>query len=154
MKGQYSGSESTPSKHERPAARSNKRLDLEDGIDDAPTYVDTNTQNTLSQEEYDELLNATNLPSREDSTLLDQKGRSKTGDEAGKIISDSMLKEKELIKPVASIGAKTKKRAATVVHDEEEQVLGQHQKPSTDAKKAQTKKAKKIKISFENEEDD
>ena len=153
MKGQYSGSESTPSKHERPAARSNKRLDLEDGIDDAPTYVDTNTQNTFSQEEYDELLNATNLPSREGSTLLDQKGGSKTGDEAGKIISDSTLKEKELTKPVASIGAKTKKRTATVVHDEE-QVLGQHQKPSTDAKKAQTKKAKKIKISFENEEDD
>ena len=154
LREQYGGSESTPAKHQRPVARSNKRLDLEDGVDDAPTYVDEVTRDTLSKEEYDELSKPNNLPGTEDGNCPEDQGGSTTGEEVTEILNDPLLKRKDLVTPVASIGAKTKKRSAAVIDREEAEHRGQYPELLSRVKKAKVKKATKIKVSFENDEDE
>ena len=135
-------------------ARSNKRLDLEDGVDDAPIFVDANTSNTLSQDEYDRLLQRSTLqseiacnPSKDGGGLDDEK-------EAFKSFNPSPFEEGGTVTKIGTIGGKRKKRTATVVRSIEEEHPDHSKKPSEDAKRAQTRKPKKIKVSFEADENE
>jgi len=153
MKGAYSGP--SDGRHEREIARPKGARDPNADEDDAPTYVDEETNQPLSKEEYAALVK---------------------GDEADASTEDIQEQDnalsKETSKPaekekVASIGAARKRKVGKIVggtdEDEEDSVGSKQQstaalerKTDGETKKSDAskpkKKGKKIKLSFNDDE--
>lgn len=149
LRGEHGGGE--PARHERPIARP-KKPTREGEEDDQPTYVMEDSQDTLSQVEYEALVKqsgrgqegGTDLPS---STT--EESRYKI---AGSIDETDPNQGPPVKQCVAAIGGSTKRKLAKVVGDENDGVTKSEQEgflqQPKQPKQMKTKKAKKAKLSF------
>ena len=149
LKGQYGGLEEA-TKQEQSLERPKKRLIPENDADDAPTYVDISTHETLSKEAYDALQELGGMSSggHKESTSTEAAPKD---DGIATDLSSKLTVNQSSLTAVASIGSKVKKRMATVVRDSEEEGSEQPRSARNGAERARMKQRKKIKISFENE---
>ncbi|KAB8077772.1 hypothetical protein BDV29DRAFT_167789 [Aspergillus leporis] len=137
----------TSGRLERPVARP-QRLQKDHDDDDEPTYVDEESNEVISKEEYEALVRDSNKeakdtgkeePDQEQTACQDNK-EGKTSPEKGAPVSKQNM---------AEIGGPKKRKQAKVIGEEE---------PPTESKDTQTKvtgsrepkqKKKKIKLSFD-----
>jgi hypothetical protein len=151
IKAQIGGEDGDPDRHARQLARPKRARNDDD--DDGPTYVDEESHDNVSKEDYEKLLKGDEVKSLEsgklevDSTHKDE--QDPKDDQARVEIPSNGKKE-----AVASIGVASKRKQVKVVGDgpEDSDVATEKQKnsvkPSIDMKKS-TKKAKKVKLSFD-----
>lgn len=159
LREQNSGS-SADRRHERPVARARKPK--ADDADDAPAYVDENSNETLSKAEYEAMLKT------ESKSVEGEAGGAKnvTEDETPGVtgeltgtepkVAGTLPEEekKESSTKEATVGNKKRKSAKVIGNDEEDQDDEQAPKVSTPSKKQkQKKKGKPIKLSFDDEEE-
>jgi hypothetical protein len=145
LRGQARGNIDDPDRHINPTALSKAPKRLENDEDDAPTYVVEGSNNTMSKEEYENLVNG---KSEENET----KGLEAQQTEPG---SKNPSELSKAVQKVAEVGVMSKKRKAMRVGDEEEE--DDAPKKATDKKsKSSSKKAKSksktVKLSFEDDE--
>lgn len=143
-----------PARHECPLARPRKHKTSDDD-DDEPTYVDGNSQNTISKIDYDTLMNPKKLEKEETSASSSRRSQSLQMEDHATIGNDH-LDEIPPSQLKASIGGNPKKRLAKVIGDDGKSA---HSSPngippaldsgSISKSKKKEKKAKKIKLSFE-----
>ncbi|KAI9813562.1 MAG: hypothetical protein M1826_002475 [Phylliscum demangeonii] len=149
-------------RHERPAARP-KRLRTDDE-DDAPTYVDGDTNEVVTQAEYDALLHQT--PAALDEKIAGSKedeestaGRQGAGEvsAAGEVTAASAIAAPGPVN-LAAVGDRRKKRRAKVIGGvgAEEVVVATAQgdvdlvlPPPKQLRPSQKKATKKVKLSFD-----
>ena len=135
-------------RHEHPVPRP-KRL-KQDDEDDAPTYVVEDSNDTLSKAEYEGLLagkevnNDSNSEERDHSTDAKDASDDRHGEENSK--RDAVANTDR----VAEAGKLQKKRkVGKVVGGEEEEAVDDKKPSNSDATKKPRKKAKAIKLSFD-----
>ncbi|KAJ6102802.1 hypothetical protein N7486_005229 [Penicillium sp. IBT 16267x] len=134
LRGQYSGD--TSGRLERPAARNKKLRDPKDEEDDEPVYVDEESNEVITKEEYKALVE----PPKDNETNTKDPSTA----EGHKKPAEPITKQSNL----TEAGAQRKRKQAKVV--------GEENKPESEAPVAQEKpkkpkKAKKIKLSFDEE---
>ncbi len=141
------------SRHERPLARPKKQVQ-EGETEDQPTYVVEDSQDTLSKAEYEALVAANNADQQSDN---DMPSSAKVRDsiEEAELGKGGATRESAAMKQqVAGIGCSTKRRLAKVVGEKEEEE-DEAAPDMTDSgkkdKKVGVKKAKKMKLSFDEE---
>ena len=123
--------------------------------DDAPTYVDEESHDTLTKAEYDALMNRNDEGA---SQVKDVKEGDVTDSANGAAISTINTEEQAINIPhqakkevIATIGSAGKRRIAKVVgEDPEGDQDKEDRNPATVVKKA-TKPRKKVKLSFDEE---
>ncbi|MCJ1402751.1 hypothetical protein MMC11_005972 [Xylographa trunciseda] len=146
LKNEYGGGNSD--RHERPSARPRKQKHSEDD-EDEPTYVDEDSNDTLTKAEYEAILKEEQVMSEEQhSESLELHNDSKITHDAAVNIANETSTRKEL---VAAIGGTGKRRVAKVIGDDDLDQNGQELVPETKAGKRSSKKPKKIKLSFNDE---
>ena len=152
LKSEYQGGD--PARHERPPARPRKHV-REGEDDDQPTYVLEGSQNTLSKAEYEALmgvsrdckLEGTEAASSPQLVHVDDK-RVGTKTE----ISDDTGTANQ---KTASIGCLNKRRLAKIIAEDDDRPESIADEDSTQIiKKPKVKKAKKVKLSFDEEAPD
>jgi len=148
-------------RHERPIARPRRARDPDAEADDEPTYVDESTNHTLSKEEYAELVGG----GKEDANDGEKdggQGRDVVEGEVGEKVVGAAEKEK-----VAAIGVGRKRKAGKVVGSGEDDDGGKEKPTSAHSGEKEEKisvegtrktggpkkKGKKIKLSFNDEEE-
>ena len=137
MKGQYGGSSD---RHEHPVARPKKQRD--DSEDDEPTYVDEQSHDTISKEDYAKMLN----PESEKPPNATEGGAGTKEDPSNHdTATEAPRKAVE-----ASVGNKKRRLAKAVGTTEGEPVEDAADRPKKTAKKA-GKKTQKVKLSFDDE---
>jgi hypothetical protein len=145
LRGQARGNIEDPDRHVNPTALSKAPKRLENDDDDAPMYVLEGSNNTMSKEEYENMVNG---KSEDDETkgleAQQTEPRSKNPTELSKAVQN-----------VAEVGVMSKKRKATRVRDEEEEddtpKKAPEKKSKPSSKKAKSK-SKALKLSFEDDE--
>ena len=152
LKSEYGRANSV--RHERPLARPRKTKTAEDN-DDEPTYVDEGSHDTLTKQQYEAMLSAENVPS------LMSKGDAVTD---AKAVDDNSTEHqgpttsrfREVAPPkielVAAIGTTGKRRIGRVVGEGVPSDEIQADRTPDLRLKKPTKKAKKIKLSFDDVE--
>ncbi len=143
LKGEYGGDSV---RIERPLARPRKQKVGEDE-DEGPTYVQEDSNDTISKSEYDALVKNNEVGKEEKNVAPPTK-------------SDDHIRSLEKLdksprdpapfkQHVAGIGRNAKRRLAkTVGEDEEMEVVQHHVDPSIDGNKLKSKKRQKVKLSF------
>lgn len=177
MRGEFASS-NDDGRHERAIARPKRARNAEDDEDDEPTYVDESTNHTLSREEYKELVKDKDAGQGEDE-VGDVKAVTEGGEGISPGEKDGREKETQIREKIAAIGGAKKRKQGRVVGDEGE-VNGdgdggialavakaaalageagkgkEKEKDKAELKKPDgkkdKKKAKKIKLSFGDEE--
>ncbi|KAJ5635975.1 uncharacterized protein N7484_009288 [Penicillium longicatenatum] len=140
LRGQYGGD--TSGRLERPAARNRKVKDPKDEEDDEPVYVDEESNEVITKEEYKALVE----PPKDNATNTEDPSTA----EEYKKPTEPIAKQSNL----TEVGGQRKRKQAKVV--------GEENKPESEAPVAQEKqeklekpkkpkKAKKIKLSFDEE---
>ncbi|KAJ5279632.1 hypothetical protein N7478_005004 [Penicillium angulare] len=139
LRGQY-GSGDTSGRLERPAARPRKLKDPKDEEDDAPVYIDEESNEVITKEEYKVL--AQGDAAKEDQASIDDLPKSAEGEtkEAETTAKQSNLTE---------VGGQRKRKQAKVVGEENKEEP--EETPKVVEKPRKSKKAKKIKLSFDEE---
>lgn len=148
---------SADGRHERPVARARKPK--ADDEEDAPAYVDENSNETLSKAEYEALLKTESKPLAAEtsgaSNVHEDETPGVTGELTGsepKVAGALPVEEKEESSTKeATVGSK-KRKSAKVISNDEGQDDEDAQKPTTASKK-QKKKGKTIKLSFDDQEE-
>lgn len=151
LKSEY-GAGVDPARHQHPLARPRKQNATEDA-DDEPTYVDEDTLDNISKDEYTALLmrdkeKADNDPT---SSLLDRGRHSEDG------VSGHTGEQLHNAKPAeqlqANIGGTSKKRLIKAIgdHSEVQENIPDRDGPSPRNANRDRTKRKKIKLSFEEE---
>lgn len=145
LRSEHGGANSV--RHERPLARPRKQV-VEGDIDDEPTYVVEGSQDTLSKQEYDDLV-------REEVVSGDGGSRQQKSSEAstskqtpengGKAHLDNSLAFTG--ERAAAIGGARKKRTVTAIGADD----NGEDKTSGKTKPREGKKGKKVKLSFDEE---
>ncbi|KAJ5946277.1 hypothetical protein N7454_003116 [Penicillium verhagenii] len=134
LRGQYGGD--TSGRLERPAARPKKIKDPKDEEDDEPVYVDEESNQVITKEEYKALVE----PPKEDET--------NTGDssiaEGDRKPTEPIAKQSNL----TEVGGQRKRKQAKVVGEENKP---ESESPTVEKTPKKPKKAKKIKLSFDEE---
>ena len=146
-------------RHERPIARPRKPRDTDE--DDGPTYVDEDSHEVVSKTEYEAMLHAGDRarPSVDDRVdgcvTIGSNGQADPTEGPGKV--KALKKE-----AVAAIGGSAKRRIARVVGEEDNSyesskdavTQGKEKKDveNPNSKKKSAKRARKIKLAFEEEE--
>lgn len=157
LRGEYGDGDSA--RHERPLARPRKHK-ISDDDDDEPTYVDGDSQNAISKADYDVMMNPNKLEKEEGrsapSSPISQIRQKEEHATIGNCHLDHEPPPPQL---EASIGGNAKKRLAKIIGDDGKSA---HSSPNgnpsmTDSgsiskSKKKPTKAKKIKLSFD--EDD
>lgn len=150
LRGQYGNSSG---RLERPAARPRKVKDSkDDDDDDEPVYIDEESNEVISKEEYRALTGDSTTEKEGDATLKGQsttEGKDKTHTQE----MSTTAKQNNL----TEVGAQRKRKQAKVVGEDKEE--GEQTRPGNEPDEAQPKapatrkpkKAKKIKLSFEEE---
>ena len=146
LRGEVGGQDSA--RHERPLARPRKPKTPNEDDDDAPTYVDEDSHDVVSKDEYE--------------ALIEKEGSIKPGCEtAADTLSDADHKRQEPSasngaseaatprEHVATIGSSSKRRLAKVIGEEETQPGEQDEVQSKRSQKPKAKRSKKIKLSFD-----
>lgn len=139
LRGQVAGGDAD--RHERPIARP-KRLKQNDDEDDGPTYVVEESGDTLSKAEYEAMLAKEDAA---DETVERPEGEAAEG---GEPRSHSRQQ-------LAEAGQKQKKRKAAKIigndDEKDEAVANGHEEQAKKVTKKPKKKAKAVKLSFEDE---
>ena len=159
LRAQNSG-QSADGRHEQPVARARKPK--ADDEEDAPAYVDENSNETLSKAEYEALMKIENKPVEGQSaggTNVKLATEDETPGVTGELTGTDPKaagalpggEKKESSTKEATVGSKKRKFAKVIGNDDETQDDEQSQKPTTASKK-QKKKGKPIKLSFDEEE--
>ena len=133
-------------RHERPRARP-KRLQIGDEEDDEPTYVEEESNNTLSKAEYDAIISK---PEKEEQIELDTQPQTKPE----KLGAARSPPSKETI---IDFGARKKRKAGKIITEEVVQLPNEGSKPTmpdgdvlTVEVVPKTKKSKRqMKLSFD-----
>ena len=123
---------------------------MEGELDDEPTYVVEDSQDTLSKAEYEALI-ATKDEDKQNKNNVTSSTEASHGSEEAVLRKDGVTGEAALGKQeVAGIGCSTKRRLAKIVGDEEEEkeaTSGNNDSRRKDSKPAN--KRKKMKLSFD-----
>lgn len=147
LKGHYG---STTGRLERPIARPRKQK--KDDEDDEPTYVDEESNEVISKEEYEALVQESNP---KDDEHPEQEPADKEQNATGSGEKDNTDTGKDVPaskQNVAEIGGPKKRKQAKVVgEDNKEPEVGEEQREAPAVRKPKQKK-KKIKLSFDEEE--
>ncbi|EEA28586.1 hypothetical protein TMatcc_003070 [Talaromyces marneffei ATCC 18224] len=150
LRDQYGGADNV--RHERPVPRPRKPKDNDD--DDAPVYVDEETNETISKEDYEQLVNGTE--GKDESTDQDEKGLEESTDAAdSKATEQAAGDETKTQQNLAEIGTQKKRRKAKVIQEDDVAEDGSRSKDSSATSKSSAKpnaKRKKIKLSFDEPE--
>lgn len=150
LKSEYSGGNSL--RHERPLARPRKQYGGNDD-DDEPTYVDEESNSTLTKAQYEVMLkpDGNTVPHDEERTALKVHDGSEIGGAGpGSPIVDIPPKKEQ----VAVIGGSGKRRIAKVFSDEVNNKHGREDRTPAKTEKNFAKRAKKVKLSFDAESAD
>lgn len=148
LKNQYGGANS--SRHERPIPRPRRLQKDED--DDAPTYVDEETNEVISKEEYESLVRGDKgedtreereHPNDETTSALTKEG-------ADKLNSETEVTQQK--QNIAEIGGPKKRKQGRVVGEEDAPDEAEQRQESSSSRKPKQEK-KKIKLSFDEGED-
>ncbi|GAD93210.1 conserved hypothetical protein [Paecilomyces variotii No. 5] len=143
LKSQYGGANS--SRHERPIPRPRRLQKDED--DDAPTYVDEETNEVISKEEYESLVQGEKGDGSQDEAK-DETASAPAKEKADQAESETGTQQKQNI---AEIGGPKKRKQGRVVGEEDAPDSGERQESSSSRKPKQKKK--KIKLSFDEGEE-
>ncbi|KAF2269920.1 hypothetical protein CC78DRAFT_574800 [Lojkania enalia] len=143
LRGELAGDGS--GRHERPIPR-NKRL-KQDDEDDGPTYVLEENNESLSRAEYEALVAGKDSKGKHDSPAGAENQLEVSGPQAKE--SDQQ-QSKDCI---AEVGRATKKRKAIKVIVEEEGNKKTPENPDTKVVRKPKKKAKPVKLSFDDQEE-
>ena len=146
LRGQYGGT--AAGRLERPMARPRRPKDNDD--DDEPTYVDEESNEVISKEEYNALVHGSNQ--KEEATAVQapepDKQASKTDSDEEKADKQPPTSKQNL----AEIGGPKKRKQAKIVGEdsvpEEEESKGNDNKSKP---KKKSEKKKKIKLSFDDQ---
>lgn len=146
LRGQYGG---TSGRLERPVARPRRPKVNDD--DDEPTYIDEESNEVISKDEYNALVHGSNQ--KEEAPAIQapepDKPATKTDTDEGKGDEQPPTSKQNL----AEIGGPKKRKQAKVVGEdsvpEEERSMGNDSKKSKPKKKSEKKK--KIKLSFDDQ---
>ena len=148
LKSEYGGSNAD--RHASQLARPRKQKDNDDD-DDEPTYVDEESNDTVTKAEYEAI-----LKKEEQATLEKEYSEPAKSDIDGEVAHDAAkdvaiktLSRKEL---VAAIGGTGKRRIAKVIGDDGLDQNGEGRSQRTIVGTRSTKKPKKIKLSFNDED--
>ncbi|KAJ5713079.1 uncharacterized protein N7483_010260 [Penicillium malachiteum] len=138
LRGQY-GSD-TSGRLEQPALRPRKAKDPKDEEEDEPVYIDEESNEVISKEEYKALAQG--------ETTKEEDGTSKgpTLAEEGQTQGESSVKQSNL----TEVGGQRKRKQAKVVGEEENKAEPE-ETPKATEKPKKSKKGKKIKLSFDDE---
>ncbi|KAF7718532.1 Uncharacterized protein PECH_003658 [Penicillium ucsense] len=150
LRGHYGGNSG---RLERPAARPRKLKDKNEDDDDAPVYVDETSNEVISKTEYEALVRGVSDEKPDNSC-----GTSEAGEQGERNVqsqSENQLSRQQ--KNLLEIGGPKKRKQARLVGDDEQSESAAEQaklqalpsKPQGDKK---AKKAKKIKLSFDDGE--
>lgn len=144
LRGQY-GTGDTSGRLERPAVRPRKAKDPKDDEEDEPVYIDEESNEVITKEEYKALAKG-ETANESEGTTQDQS----TTEESFK--QGEQGKQSNL----TEVGGQRKRKQAKVVGEESKAEPEDASKDSKDAPKAaekpkKSKKAKKIKLSFDEE---
>ncbi|PCG90359.1 Hypothetical protein PENO1_099600 [Penicillium occitanis (nom. inval.)] len=149
LRNQYGGADNV--RHEQPVPRPRKPKDNDD--DDAPVYVDEETNETISKEDYEQLVNGTE--GKDESTDQDKEGLEESIDASTTKSTEAAGDDIKTQQNLAEIGTQKKRRKAKVIQEDEVAEDGSQRKdgPATSKPSAKsTAKRKKIKLSFEEPE--
>lgn len=138
-------------RHEHPVPRPRKPKDIDD--DDAPVYVDEETNEALSKEDYEQLVNGTE--GKDESTDKDKEGLDKLVDSSNTKSTETAGEDTKPQQNLAEIGTQKKRRKAKVIQEDEVLEDESRTKDSSATSKPSAKssaKRKKIKLSFEEPE--
>lgn len=158
LRGEYGDGDSA--RHERPLARPKKHR-IDDDDDDEPTYVDGISQNVVSKANNDALMNPERLEKEEErSSSTSPNQRNLQIEKHATIGNDHSDPEVPPSQLEANIGGNLKKRLPKIVGDDGKSAHGMSNgnPPVVDSgsiskSRKKEKKAKKIKLSF-NEDDE
>ncbi|KAL4802158.1 hypothetical protein BDV18DRAFT_147611 [Aspergillus unguis] len=142
LRGQYGN---TSGGLDRPISQRPRKTKV-DNEDDGPTYVDAESNEVISKEDYEAMVKGGDEQSEQPENGA--KDKDAAADENG----DSKQKEGASSKQnLAEIGGPRKRKQAKVVGDDVQETEGEDAKPKEPAarKPDQKKKKKKIKLSFE-----
>ena len=143
MKSQHGGFDSV--RHERPIARPRKPKN-EDGEDDEPTYVDGESNDTITKAQYADMLKST------DPAAQDDRNKPLDITENDDDLEQTSPKEMPKEEAVATVGVSRKKRQVKAV-TVDDSGSGEGEKTTGGSTKRQmgkpARKAKKIKLSFD-----
>ena len=143
LKNEHGGGDA--SRHERPQARAKKQMKDEDQ-DDQPVYVVEETNESLSKADYEKLAKERDGDEPESSPVA-QNG------EAGKRTQPSVQECEAPTDKVAAIGSSNRKRSAKRIGDDEHETENfKAVEASKHGKASKGNKGKKIKLSFDVEE--
>ena len=138
-------------RHEHPVPRPRKQKDNDD--DDAPVYVDEETNETISKEDYEQLVNGTE--GKDESTDKDKERPEDSADSSKTKSAENAGDVTKTQQNLAEIGTQKKRRKAKVIQDDEVAEDGSRSKDSPATSKPSAKsnaKRKKIKLSFDEPE--
>lgn len=138
LRGQYGGD--TSGRLERPAARPRKLKDPKDDDDDEPVYIDEESNEVITKEEYKVL--AQGDTANEDQASTEDLPTTAEGE---KKQTEATAKQSNL----TEVGGQRKRKQAKVVVEENKQEPEETAKVVEKPRKS--KKAKKIKLSFDEE---
>ncbi|KAI9749417.1 MAG: hypothetical protein M4579_006883 [Chaenotheca gracillima] len=153
LRGQYDRGESE--RHERPNPRPQKNRD---GVeDDEPTYVDEDSNETVSKAEYEALVTESTDP-----TTTAEKPKGGTGGDTAEADSSSLPPEaptqSRSREQLADIGARSKRKAVKAVGQDNDEGGSAHREksrsPSVSKSNKNKKARKKVKLSFDDDEEE
>ncbi|KAJ5370632.1 uncharacterized protein N7496_006724 [Penicillium cataractarum] len=141
----------TSGRLERPAARPRKLKDKNEEDDDAPVYVDEESNEVLSKAEYEALVGG-GSDQKDDETSAKDNPAGTGQDNAPSQTETSTAKQSNL----TEVGGPRKRKQVKVVGEDEPEEKSEDKQEADEAKpKApaprKSKKAKKIKLSFDEE---
>ncbi|KAJ5098686.1 hypothetical protein N7532_005687 [Penicillium argentinense] len=144
LRGQYGNNNG---RLERPAARPRKLKDSKDEDDDEPVYVDEESNEVISKEEYKALVKSDEPNQNGDESTNDQ--TTADGEKPTPKAESEHRKQTNL----TEVGGQKKRKQAKVVGEDQPPPEEQQEKPKTPVSKKpeKAKKAKKIKLSFDEE---
>ncbi|KAJ5802762.1 uncharacterized protein N7503_005212 [Penicillium pulvis] len=137
LRGQYGGD--TSGRLERPAARNKKLRDPKDDEEDEPVYVDEESNEVITKEEYKALVE----PSKDHETNTEDSSTT----EGHKKPAEPIAKQSNL----TEVGGQRKRKQAKVVGEENKAESEAPVVQEKQDKPKKSKKAKKIKLSFDEE---
>lgn len=151
MRGESGGVDSV--RQERFSQRPRKPKNKDDEDDDAPTYVDEETNDTITREDYEELLKG----SEDKPETTGAEGDAETGSGESKEASANSAQANntadapKVQEKMAEIGGQKRKKQARVIGGDEDEVAAEDEAPRKDSSTSRKPKAKKkkVKLSFD-----
>ncbi|CRG84440.1 hypothetical protein PISL3812_01726 [Talaromyces islandicus] len=151
LRGESSGVDSP--RQERFSQRPRKPKNKDDDDDDAPTYVDEETNDTITKEDYEALLKGSEKD-KSQTTLAEGDGDIAPGESKEPAASSEQANVADAPKAqekMAEIGSQKRKKQARVVGGDDDEVAAEDEASRKDSSSSRRPKAKrkKVKLSFD-----